>query len=101
MKSFTGFRLAAVQLHVTKLKAENLARAQRLVKEAAGQGAKVVVLPVSIKRVRAGERFLCEQTFSSNVALTCAPEHLMCHKGHKGHTATNTNDIYPCREHGI
>ncbi|GAA6078194.1 omega-amidase NIT2, partial [Tachysurus ichikawai] len=45
MKSFTEFRLAVVQLHVTKLKSENLSRAQKLVKEAAGQGAKLVVLP--------------------------------------------------------
>lgn len=37
-----------VQLHVSKIKADNLGRAQKLVKEAAGQGAKVVVLPVSI-----------------------------------------------------
>lgn len=36
-----------VQLHVSKIKADNLGRAQKLVKEAAGQGAKVVVLPVS------------------------------------------------------
>lgn len=42
------FRLAVVQLHVSKIKADNLGRAQTLVKEAAGQGAKVVVLPVSI-----------------------------------------------------
>ncbi len=42
------FRLAVVQLHVSKIKADNLGRAQKLVKEAAGQGAKVVVLPVSI-----------------------------------------------------
>uniref|UniRef100_A0A4W4EE39 omega-amidase n=1 Tax=Electrophorus electricus TaxID=8005 RepID=A0A4W4EE39_ELEEL len=39
------FRLALVQLRVTKSKAENLNRTQRLVQEAAGQGAKVVVLP--------------------------------------------------------
>ncbi|KAK3575621.1 hypothetical protein QTP86_031499 [Hemibagrus guttatus] len=44
-KAMSKFRLAVVQLHVTKLKAENLSRAQKLVKEAAGQGAKVVVLP--------------------------------------------------------
>ncbi|XP_062854049.1 omega-amidase NIT2 [Trichomycterus rosablanca] len=43
--AMTKFRLAVVQLHVTKLKADNLNRAKRLVKEAAGQGAKVVVLP--------------------------------------------------------
>lgn len=47
--------MAAVQLRVTKVKADNVARAERLVKEAAGQGAKVVVLPVSIKSVGAGE----------------------------------------------
>ncbi|XP_017335185.1 omega-amidase NIT2 isoform X1 [Ictalurus punctatus] len=45
IKAMAKFRLAVVQLHVTKLKAENLSRAQKLVKEAAGQGAKVVVLP--------------------------------------------------------
>uniref|UniRef100_A0A667Y2T9 omega-amidase n=1 Tax=Myripristis murdjan TaxID=586833 RepID=A0A667Y2T9_9TELE len=39
------FRLAVVQLHVTKVKADNLSRARRLIKEAAGQGSKVVVLP--------------------------------------------------------
>ncbi|KAI5615982.1 omega-amidase NIT2, partial [Silurus asotus] len=44
-KYVPDFRLAVVQLHVTQLKSENLSRAQKLVKEAAGQGAKVVVLP--------------------------------------------------------
>uniref|UniRef100_A0A4W4EF94 omega-amidase n=1 Tax=Electrophorus electricus TaxID=8005 RepID=A0A4W4EF94_ELEEL len=44
-KYITEFRLALVQLRVTKSKAENLNRTQRLVQEAAGQGAKVVVLP--------------------------------------------------------
>ncbi|KAG7467201.1 hypothetical protein MATL_G00150790 [Megalops atlanticus] len=44
-KAMSKFRLAVVQLHVTKVKADNLSRAQKLVKEAAGQGAKVVVLP--------------------------------------------------------
>uniref|UniRef100_A0A673G5W2 omega-amidase n=1 Tax=Sinocyclocheilus rhinocerous TaxID=307959 RepID=A0A673G5W2_9TELE len=39
------FRLALAQLHVSKIKADNLGRAQKIVKEAAGQGAKVVVLP--------------------------------------------------------
>uniref|UniRef100_A0A671SNI4 omega-amidase n=1 Tax=Sinocyclocheilus anshuiensis TaxID=1608454 RepID=A0A671SNI4_9TELE len=39
------FSLAVVQLRVSKIKADNLGRAQKLVKEAAGQGAKVVVLP--------------------------------------------------------
>lgn len=48
MNYFTEFRLAVVQLHVTKLKADNLNRAKRLVKEAASQGAKVVLLPVSV-----------------------------------------------------
>lgn len=41
------FRLALVQLHVSKVKADNLSRARKLVKEAASQGAKMVVLPVS------------------------------------------------------
>ncbi|XP_026801421.2 omega-amidase NIT2 [Pangasianodon hypophthalmus] len=45
IRAMSKFRLAVVQLHVTKLKADNLSRAQKLVKEAAGQGAKVVVLP--------------------------------------------------------
>lgn len=35
-----------VQLQVTSVKADNLSRARRLVKEAAGQGSKVVLLPV-------------------------------------------------------
>uniref|UniRef100_A0A673BJ59 omega-amidase n=1 Tax=Sphaeramia orbicularis TaxID=375764 RepID=A0A673BJ59_9TELE len=39
------FRLAVVQLQVTSVKADNLSRARRLVKEAAGQGSKVVLLP--------------------------------------------------------
>ncbi|KAK6320739.1 hypothetical protein J4Q44_G00098460 [Coregonus suidteri] len=39
------FRLAVVQLHVTKVKADNLSRARGLISEAAGHGAKVVVLP--------------------------------------------------------
>lgn len=42
------FRLAVVQLQVTSVKADNLSRARRLVKEAAGQGSKVVLLPVRI-----------------------------------------------------
>ncbi|XP_026854648.2 omega-amidase NIT2 [Electrophorus electricus] len=45
LKAMSKFRLALVQLRVTKSKAENLNRTQRLVQEAAGQGAKVVVLP--------------------------------------------------------
>ncbi|KTF83172.1 hypothetical protein cypCar_00024592 [Cyprinus carpio] len=44
-KAVSKFRLALVQLHVSKIKADNLGRAQKIVKEAAGQGAKVVVLP--------------------------------------------------------
>ncbi|MED6260592.1 Carbon-nitrogen hydrolase [Ataeniobius toweri] len=39
------FRLAVVQLRVSSVKADNLSRVQRLVKEAAGQGSKVVLLP--------------------------------------------------------
>uniref|UniRef100_A0A8C7LKB0 omega-amidase n=1 Tax=Oncorhynchus mykiss TaxID=8022 RepID=A0A8C7LKB0_ONCMY len=39
------FRLAVVQLHVTKVKADNLSRARGLIKEAAARGAKLVVLP--------------------------------------------------------
>lgn len=39
------FRLAVVQLQVTAVKAENLSRARRLVKEAAGRGGQVVLLP--------------------------------------------------------
>uniref|UniRef100_A0A4W5KXG1 CN hydrolase domain-containing protein n=1 Tax=Hucho hucho TaxID=62062 RepID=A0A4W5KXG1_9TELE len=46
-KTMSKFRLAVVQLHVTKVKADNLSRARGLIKEAAAQGAKVVVLPVS------------------------------------------------------
>lgn len=45
---FAEFRLAVVQLHVSKVKADNLCRAKSLIKEASGQGAKVVVLPVSV-----------------------------------------------------
>lgn len=45
VKAMSKFRLAVVQLHVSKIKADNLGRAQTLVTEAAGQGAKVVVLP--------------------------------------------------------
>lgn len=44
---FAEFRLAVVQLMVTSVKADNLSRARSLVKEAAGQGSKVVLLPVS------------------------------------------------------
>ncbi|XP_030647276.1 omega-amidase NIT2 [Chanos chanos] len=44
-QAMSKFRLAVVQLHVSKVKADNLSRACRLVKEAAGQGAKVVILP--------------------------------------------------------
>lgn len=43
---FSEFRLAVVQLQVTSVKADNLSRARRLVKEAAGQGSQVVLLPV-------------------------------------------------------
>uniref|UniRef100_A0A3B3VPW6 omega-amidase n=1 Tax=Poecilia latipinna TaxID=48699 RepID=A0A3B3VPW6_9TELE len=40
------FRLAVVQLQVSSDKANNLSKVRRLVKEAAGQGGKVVLLPV-------------------------------------------------------
>lgn len=43
-----GFRLALVQLQVSAVKTENLNRACGLVRTAAGQGAKLVVLPVRI-----------------------------------------------------
>ncbi|KAK5620331.1 Carbon-nitrogen hydrolase [Crenichthys baileyi] len=39
------FRLAVVQLRVSSVKADNLSRVRTLVKEAAGQGSKVVLLP--------------------------------------------------------
>ncbi|XP_043985657.1 omega-amidase NIT2 [Gambusia affinis] len=39
------FRLAVVQLQVSSVKADNLSKVRRLVKEAAGQGSKVVLLP--------------------------------------------------------
>ncbi|XP_034268332.1 omega-amidase NIT2 isoform X2 [Pantherophis guttatus] len=39
------FRLALIQLHVSAAKTENLNRACRLVRTAAGQGAKIVILP--------------------------------------------------------
>uniref|UniRef100_A0A3P9PWP3 omega-amidase n=1 Tax=Poecilia reticulata TaxID=8081 RepID=A0A3P9PWP3_POERE len=39
------FRLAVVQLQVSSDKANNLSKVRRLVKEAAGQGSKVVLLP--------------------------------------------------------
>uniref|UniRef100_A0A3Q3BC04 omega-amidase n=1 Tax=Kryptolebias marmoratus TaxID=37003 RepID=A0A3Q3BC04_KRYMA len=42
------FRLAVVQLQVGGVKADNLSRARGLVKEAAGQGSKVVLLPVRL-----------------------------------------------------
>lgn len=35
-----------VQLQVTSVKADNLSRARRLVQQAAGEGSKVVLLPV-------------------------------------------------------
>ncbi|XP_033866484.2 omega-amidase NIT2 [Acipenser ruthenus] len=41
----TKFRLALVQLLVSPVKSENLSRARRLIKEAGGQGAKIVALP--------------------------------------------------------
>ncbi|XP_031697092.1 omega-amidase NIT2-like [Anarrhichthys ocellatus] len=44
-KAMSKFRLAVVQLHVTSVKADNLSRARRLVKEAAGQGSQLVLLP--------------------------------------------------------
>ncbi|CAL8238036.1 unnamed protein product, partial [Merluccius merluccius] len=44
-KAMSKFRLAVVQLHVTSVKADNLSKARRLIREAAGQGSKVVVLP--------------------------------------------------------
>lgn len=44
-KAMSKFRLAVVQLQVSAVKADNLSRAQRLVKEAAEQGGKVVLLP--------------------------------------------------------
>uniref|UniRef100_A0AAX7VPR7 omega-amidase n=1 Tax=Astatotilapia calliptera TaxID=8154 RepID=A0AAX7VPR7_ASTCA len=44
-KVMSKFRLAVVQLQVSSVKADNLSRARRLVREAAGQGSKVVLLP--------------------------------------------------------
>ncbi|XP_053700612.1 omega-amidase NIT2 [Synchiropus splendidus] len=44
-KAMSKFRLAVVQLQVTGVKADNLVRARRLVKEAASQGSQVVLLP--------------------------------------------------------
>lgn len=44
-KFLSEFRLAVVQLHVTKVKADNLSKARGLIREAAAQGAKLVVLP--------------------------------------------------------
>ncbi|XP_069053512.1 omega-amidase NIT2 [Lepisosteus oculatus] len=44
-KAMTAFRLALVQLRVSTTKTDNLNRARGLIKEAAGQGAKVVTLP--------------------------------------------------------
>uniref|UniRef100_W5MXF2 omega-amidase n=1 Tax=Lepisosteus oculatus TaxID=7918 RepID=W5MXF2_LEPOC len=44
-KAMTAFRLALVQLRVSTTKTDNLNRACGLIKEAAGQGAKVVTLP--------------------------------------------------------
>ncbi|XP_026537589.1 omega-amidase NIT2 [Pseudonaja textilis] len=40
-----NFRLALIQLHVSAVKTDNLNRACRLVRTAAGQGAKIVILP--------------------------------------------------------
>ncbi|XP_038127675.1 omega-amidase NIT2 [Cyprinodon tularosa] len=44
-KAMSRFRLAVVQLQVSSLKADNLSRVRRLVKEAAGQDSQVVLLP--------------------------------------------------------
>uniref|UniRef100_G3PL40 omega-amidase n=1 Tax=Gasterosteus aculeatus aculeatus TaxID=481459 RepID=G3PL40_GASAC len=44
-KAMSKFRLAVVQLHVTSVKADNLSRARGLVKEAAGRGSQLVLLP--------------------------------------------------------
>ncbi|XP_037554248.1 omega-amidase NIT2 [Nematolebias whitei] len=44
-KVMSSFRLAVLQLQVGSIKADNLSRARRLVKEAAGQGSKVMLLP--------------------------------------------------------
>ncbi|CAL8309531.1 unnamed protein product [Lota lota] len=44
-RAMSKFRLAVVQLHVTSVKGDNLSKAKRLIKEAAGQGSKLVVLP--------------------------------------------------------
>ncbi|XP_054458755.1 omega-amidase NIT2 [Anoplopoma fimbria] len=44
-RAMSKFRLAVVQLHVTSVKAENLNRARGLVREAAGRGGQLVLLP--------------------------------------------------------
>ncbi|KAK1896535.1 Omega-amidase NIT2 [Dissostichus eleginoides] len=44
-KAMSKFRLAVVQLQVGGVKADNLSRAKRLVKEAAGRGGNLVLLP--------------------------------------------------------
>ncbi|XP_052454770.1 omega-amidase NIT2 [Carassius gibelio] len=56
-KARSKFRLALVQLHVSKIKADNLGRAQKIVKEAARQDAKIVVLPECFN---CGSRFFAE-----------------------------------------
>ncbi|XP_015676293.1 omega-amidase NIT2 [Protobothrops mucrosquamatus] len=43
--AMANFRLALIQLHVSAVKTDNLNRACRLVRTAAGQGAKIVILP--------------------------------------------------------
>ncbi|CAL8393933.1 unnamed protein product [Boreogadus saida] len=44
-RAMSKFRLAVIQLHVTNVKRDNLSKAKSLIKEAAGQGSKLVVLP--------------------------------------------------------
>lgn len=47
--SSSAFRLALIQLQVSSIKSDNLARACSLVREAATRGAKIVSLPVSME----------------------------------------------------
>ncbi|XP_068599804.1 omega-amidase NIT2 [Brachionichthys hirsutus] len=44
-KAMSKFRLAVIQMHVSGVKADNLTRARGLVRDAAGQGSEVVLLP--------------------------------------------------------
>lgn len=87
-----AFRLALIQLQVSSIKSENLARACGLVREAARQGAKVVSLPVSVEAAAGGPG----HPFWKVVLVMGRPEVIGCSGCCGGHSSEEES---PCLGH--